>query len=746
MQVVTQEVSTKPYVGFENELDLPDGWQYDVRRWASLFDLRLPSLPRLADPSSQGVKESEYFLSGVGAVDLGDLYVNSIQELIENYERHWIPVVRNGHYFRFKSPYFYYGDDSRIQYIDPTENKNNRNYLELNAAHNIDTPILAATFKRHPTTKAPLYDLRVGQSVKFTGLYSGGVEQETVTALGKIIWENVDTTKKEFITDQTIDGLTRLFFNEDYTQSVGVTPTVYEDLGACEFLGVSTGVNWQAFRLQKFPVLTNDFVLYLANTTTKTWETLVRIDSWWDLFTTAVQPTDTKRYYLDKDLGIVYFGSATYGGIPPLGRSLVAKYTTTLRIEYEEADRPQEIKAWSADVSPVTQGTNQGFVCISHEIIEASSINLSINKPSISGVIDPKHYGPIIAGADYAILKATVLSPSGLPVRGIDVYFEMTPTNIGYLNGAESSGSLTNANGFAYSSYQPPVSADALGFYSTTVRPSTHPYYPDGKDVIIKTAETGLQGREEEVYLYQILKDDVLQGYKTIDEFLYQIESPGWVVDAITFNRWKTEMILEYDLKDWVEPTEGKPISGRKVIIYQVNGTDNFDQYAIHPALGTLGAAVPIRPYLAEKITNPSDEYYGFWRLIYHEDAVPDCGPLYDVGGYWMAASRLITFQAHCWSPYYNREIYSNKIIVRVTLPDYLLGEYVNELGQKIPFGWKILGDLDNVAAGLDGATFITINPHSGPYEILDLVNGGTTGEWASAPFKSVGFQFEVVS
>ena len=38
---------------------------------------------------------------------------------------------------------------------------------------------------------------------------------------------------------------------------------------------------------------------------------------------------------------------------------------------------------------------------------------------------------------------------------------------------------------------------------------------------------------------------------------------------------------------------------------------------------------------------------------------------------------------------------------------------YTNDYIQKVPFGWKILTDTDNVAAGLDGATFITINPIS---------------------------------
>jgi len=747
-QTVTQEVSTKPYVGFEHLTDLPDGWRFDIKRWSSLFDLKLPNLPRLLDPSSQGVSASEYFLSGVGSVDLGDLFVEGLYERVFNYEKHWIPLVTNGFYFRYDTDYFYYSDDSKIQYISASENRDGRNYIELEVDHKRDTPILAATFRRHPTTFTPSYYKRVNQRAKFTGTYLGGEEKQTVSDLGTITWANVDTTKKEFIVDQTIDGLTRLFFNRDYTDSVGVTPENYTDLGACEQVGISTGVNWQAFRLQRFPILESGFTLYMANPTNKLYHQLVRVNTWWELSTTAVNPTDVTRYYLDKDLGIVYFGSNVYGGIPQLGRELVAKYNTTLRIEYEEADRPQTIKAWDADTSPVTQSLNQGFVCITHDVVEATSIILSINKAPIVGQIDPKHY-PITVGADYGLLKAYVNSSTGLPVSATEVTFTMSPTTIGYLDGGTGAVSATSAAGTAYSTYQPPVSADALGFYSITVRASTNPYYPNSKDVIIMKNETGLVDREEEIYLYQIVKDDILLGYETISSFLTGIPTPGWVVDSASYAIWSSEMILEHDLKDWVDPVEGQPIEGRKVIIYQIGGppTDpypNMDPYAIHPIFGTYGAAVPVRPTLAEKITDTGDPYVGFWRLIYPEDAVPDCGALEAVGGYWIASSRLVEFQASCWSPYYNRTIYSNKIIARISLPNYLLGEYVNDLGEKIPFGWKILGDLDNVAAGIDGATFLTINPHSGPYEILDLVNGGSTDEWAAAPFKSVGFQFEI--
>lgn len=66
-------------------------------------------------------------------------------------------------------------------------------------------------------------------------------------------------------------------------------------------------------------------------------------------------------------------------------------------------------------------------------------------------------------------------------------------------------------------------------------------------------------------------------------------------------------------------------------------------------------------------------------------------------------------------------------------MPRYLLGEHISEQLQRIPFGWKIYEDRDNNhAAGLGGATFLTINPHSGPYQIIDVIKNYTTSDWAS--------------
>lgn len=760
-QVVLHEASTEPYVGFEHlEGDRqPGGWLYDIKRWCSTFDLRVPTMPRLADASTQGLSETEYFQQGVGDIDLGDLYVKQLDETFLNHERHWLPHVLHGWYYRYKWPYFYYGDNSRVQNINPTDNRSGRNYLELEATPDVTSPISAAKFKRHPINRAASYYIRVQQTHAFTGTYTDGEEQETVSPLGKINWSNVDYTKKEFIIDSTIDGTTLLRFNRNFVEQHGVIPTVFNDLGACECLGASTGADYQLFHLKYFPVLADaSFHLYVADITDNTWEEWTRVDTWWELLNLdppAGGIYQTTKYFVDKDLGIVYFGSGNDGGVPDVGKYIVATYRSTLRVEYEELERPTNTIASNADVNPVAQSVDQGFVLITHQQLEPASITLEIDKAPIP-FVSPLEYGPIVVGADYALLRAHVVDSNGIDIPGIEVGFTMDPTTVGYLGGSTATNGTTNAEGHAYATYQPPTSADDMGFYSTIVRDSTHPLYlSTHRDIIIRHSDIGWEDRETDIYLYHVLKDDVLQGYSTLDSFLYNaIGYPDWVQDATDYAQWKTEMILNLGLREWSGLVDNK-LAGRKVIVYKLDYSandatgGNWDSNAIQAETGNSPAMVPLRPNLVEQITDTDDEYYGLWRLIYPKDAIPLCDPddpTFTIGGYWAIASRVVTFQAHCWSSYYNKIIYSNEITTRVSLPQYLLGEYIVNNITKIPYGWKIISDLDNVAAGLDGATFLTINPHSGPYRILDHITGTTPTDWADAPFKSVGFQIRVVT
>jgi hypothetical protein len=740
-QYVYERASAKPYVGFEHLTDTPDGFFFDIKRWCSPFDLKLPTLPRLANPSTQGVDESYYFKCGVGNEKI-DLIVDCLDEHYFDHERLWLPHVRHGAYFRYKTDYFYYSDNSVIQYVDSVDDVDGRNCLYLEREPMPGKPIMASSFKREMPSRAIVYDRRLTQVPAFSGEYVDGVEQSTYTPATKsIIWDYVDTTKREFVVDRHVADVIAVKFNRDYIEHIGVTPESLHDLGACDVLGQSDFSEYQSFYLQRFPVVPETFKLYVVDVENNTWEEWTRVETYHDLLMLVAESlTDPyiyggKFYYLDRDLGRVLFGT-TATGIPEHNRWIVAEYDVTLRIEYEEAEFSTEVVAWESDVNPVTQSVNQGFVMITHEPLEAAKITLTIDKAKLLGAaVDA--YGPVYVGNDWAQLMATVTTISDTPVPNVEVEFHMAP-QVGFLGGSSSGHSfgVTSAKGQAYSYYQPPLDANSIGYYATNPT-SVGP----GGWLQLDTTSTGLT-MDDEIYLYQVLKDDPLLGMHSTYIEDYLPEPPSWAdpdLSPVLYEQWVENTMAELNLANWqVNTTTGIP-NGRKVIVYQ------WDDEATNPITGVLGAYAPVRPL---EIANDGS------RLQFPDGVMLPLDPVnpmmynpynHDIGAYWVVGSFYITFWATCWSPYYNKTIRSNEIRVKITLPRYLLGEHVNDELQKLPLGWKLYEDAEhNHAAGLDGATFLTINPHSGPYPIISWFGETPTDEWAQSITATVAFKITI--
>jgi hypothetical protein len=175
-----------------------------------------------------------------------------------------------------------------------------------------------------------------------------------------------------------------------------------------------------------------------------------------------------------------------------------------MRIEYEPYGADTSISCLNADLNPVNQSQNQGFICITHDTPEVANIDLIIDKAVVSGT-DPVEYGPIYAGSDFAVLRAETTSIDDVPVPKVDVTFELSPY-LGAINGSDTSSSLSNSAGFAFSSYQPPTNANSLGYYSFTVLPSSNTTYPSPayKEIIIHDEDASLTGKEEQIFIYQI--------------------------------------------------------------------------------------------------------------------------------------------------------------------------------------------------------------------------------------------------
>lgn len=739
-QYVYERASAKPYVGFEHLSDTPKGFRFDIKRWCSNFDLRLPTMPRLANPSIQGIDVETYFKCGVGNEKI-DLIVDSVEEASLDHRRLWLPQVRHGSYFRYNDDYFYYGDNSVIQYVDPANDQEDRNVVELAREPMPSKPIMAASFRRKMPSRAIVYTKRVSQVPSFTGQYINGHEIQTyIPATQTILWDYIDATKKEFVVDRRYADKIYLRFNRDYIEHVGVTPEKLTDFGACDVLGQSDLSEFQLFYLQQFPVLPETFKLYIVDDVNNTWEEWTRVESYHELLLAAAEivvgpyPYGQKLYYLDRDLGRVIFGNAITG-IPPSGTWIVAEYDVTLRIEYEEDKYSTDVVAWKADTNPISQAINQGFVLITHEPIEAAKITLEINKEPIAGVAGVDNlYGPVYIGNDWAQLMATVTNINDVPVPNTEVNFYMSPS-VGFIGGDATGPAfgVTSNGGQAFTFYQPPLDAEAIGYYATNPDAITSNVW-----LQLDTPDTALELLDD-IYLYQVLKDDPLLGMHEdyVEDSLPT--PPRWAdpdTAPVMYEQWRENNIVDLGLERWsVNTTSGRP-NGRKVVVYK------YDASATNPITGDSGAFAPVRP--TEITNNGSKLRFPAGSLLPFDPVDPAQTEPYnhDIGAYWVVGAFYITFWATCWSPYYNKVIKSNEIKIKIILPRYLLGEHVNDQMNKLPLGWKIQeSEALNHAAGLDGATFLTINPVDGPYPIIHWFDEAVEEEWAQAIMSTVAFK-----
>jgi hypothetical protein len=151
-------------------------------------------------------------------------------------------------------------------------------------------------------------------------------------------------------------------------------------------------------------------------------------------------------------------------------------------------------------------------------------------------------------------------------------------------------------------------------------------------------------------------------------------------------------------------------LNGRRVIYYK------WDATAINPISGHSGAYAPVRP------TTVTDG-----QLLTYADTltVPDpSASTTNLGAYWVVSDRYVNIRASAFSPRWNKTIYSNDLTLRINIPEYMKGSYISDALLDIPFGWRLPDDDYDVASALDGATYISINPVSGPYPIVDVIGG----------------------
>lgn len=725
LQTIYDDNTLAPLIG----PDSPDGgvvfspWKWDERIWTDeYFENSERAIPVLCDQDSRGIPD-EYWQSGIGNIDI-DLEILNIVDLREASKERWTPLVRHGDYFKFNKQRFLFADRSSIQFIDNTDNVDDRNVLQLTSFPRYGSQINALMWTRNELGE-PVLSRYIQKRMRFTGVFDDDGEQDTIDDSGDIVWDSVNTARDEFVViwndDQTVTP--ELYFNKDYTFLFGKSSILDEDdLEYCDLLGEGKGADEDQVLFTKyFPVLDNS-ELKLYKLVGAVITEMVR-------WTPGYGGSDGE-YVIDTDRGEITFpsevnGETTHITPPPAGEIIYAVYRPTIEVEYEPENCNNFLTAPFVNLSPVRVSTNRGFIYISEKELRVAYLELSADTTYIGDDI----YGPLYLGSDYCFLVATAYNNSGQPVPGVEVSFYLDRDEDGKLNGATALAgteiiATTDGEGKARVVYSSPRSVEAVGQYLEHTS-------GDVASELTLIHNNGINSDTlDSLYVYQVFDDDgMLQWYDIIEE-------------------------------------DGQPgHGGRKVVLYhktlaaelgggEPESTDRFagDADDINPHTGIDGSLTDVWMPLRPNAINGK-------ILSFSYDGTPVDLPLTgppnsswdghifvpgspgNLVAYWVSGGKQVPAHAKCFSYLYNDWIDSNDIEFRINIPEYLTGIYAAD-NKETPYGFRLYDDYA-VASGLNGATFLSINPRAGKWPIIW---GGTDlgTEEETNPFQALGHEFTV--
>ena len=443
--------------------------------------------------------------------------------------------------------------------------------------------------------------------------------------------------------------------------------------------------------------------------------------------------------------------SVPSGMVPPQGSVIYIGYYTTPRIEYAATYGSEATVADDIDVRPIVVPEANGIVYISRRPLDLHRITLETDKDSMSPV-----YGPVYVGADYALLTATAYSAGDEPVPRQRLTIEQTsaPPFLGLLGGvADDYTSLANYDGQVTTSFSAGVDLDT--FFVPVGEQGA-----DGLGTVLYVSGDYTNIDLDEIYVYVVTKDDPMRGtVGLVTTYLigsYSATSPlpGAVAQIAPDRVYGQPTVIVSDLypdgafdggtirvvmvdgisheadilywrggvahlstgwtiipanisyivmnkANWVA-WNASSLNGRKRVLYI------YDPTRLHPVTGVAGAYFPLRP-TGSSLTGGRTRFTLGHTVPQYDAYDTTC----NVGGYLVFLPRTVTFRAYGDSSISGRRVWSDTLSLRVDLPPYMKGVYLDG-STEVPYGWRLPSDDLDAASGLGGATFVTVNPISG--------------------------------
>ncbi len=714
-----------------------EGWKWDLKSFigdnSSTYDT---SIPLIYDALTSGITSS-YFQTGIGCgkdlehVETQQLTLSGISGA-GYWERAWVPVIHRGDFYEEAANCYLHADDSETHNLSLTGLVSglpvNLNCLQLQFRPKIGVPITARQYKWESSYQRyePLFTIR--QKCYFTGLLDSNLERLETYNEDQEAWlyHNIDNTNPEFVL--TYSGeIPQLLFNDQFVELVGDIATV----SGLELLGYSTGAQGQQFHLQYAPI---DITAP------------VRIFSWlnpaaateWTTVSGMAHSLVGNEVGIDYNLGLVEFPSAS-GNILPVGHSIGASYYKSVAIEYDPEDATDYATAFDANVNPVQNYSEQGFLYLTHNAEQPASITLAAKLATISTGV----YGPLYMGNNFATLEAAVLDELGEAIENIPVTFEIIGTpKVGNFGGVlTTTESITDSSGKAYAFYRPPRTSSDV---SKEVDAADITIDPVAQTTTLHIDNYLLNSTISEIFLFSVYTDDALVGWN--DPTLAQDEETQ-------LNAYYTNFFTEHQIwgpvglqapgvigsfaRTWEElrrqawglstPLIWEAVAGkgRKLLV----AVEDLSGASLDPHLFTPGAVIPFQP------TQIIDLGGNAYDLVYDTSTYT----LPALGGYLqrylVVSPTNVTIRAYYYSVRTQQYIYSNTIDIKITVPASMNGLWIvqslNEVdrseissilaamsasdlvGKKIPLGFRIRSSSVTLAGALGGVVFLDVNRSS---------------------------------
>ena len=468
-----------------------------------------------------------------------------------------------------------------------------------------------------------------------------------------------------------------------------------------------------------------------------------------------------------------YFQGIKNGKSLDSRNKIYCKYEAIPKVRYEVSDKTERFanNYGFLNLKPIYNVKENGIIQISSVDRNVFDIKLEVDADLLQG----NTYGPLYYGTDFRQFTATALDRLGNPVPDIEITIKFS-YGPGYLSYSlrEFTG-ISNSEGEIYTLYGVPYDWESV---SKRVLSVVH----EGQSTKMELERLPVSTTADTIQLYQVLKQDPILGTdgRKMDPWIdYNGASNNWSVTSVYNMSLAIGLNVENDIVSkyeggsieihLIDPATGTKKRFDRSIAQAINWPETtnssqeifgqyigiafltkesipsaysswdldyivvFEKEAVrfseinmngqrrvmyewrndikHPISNQNGAYFPVRP------SSVSGNFITFLdkKLPLPEPNNVDS----NIGGYLAVCSDVAEFYAECVDPISGNIIKSNKIKVRIDIPEYLNG-VSNQTGLPIPYGFKIASEGFTDASGIGGATFLTINPFD--YNLTDLM------------------------